>query len=92
MSISVSVSVSSHVGRRVVTRCEGMAGIGCGVALRLVVFRLPLCKIPSLLEGIVVLLLLDGISDGLQGRLGRRHGRRCEEGAGLTSRSDSASE
>lgn len=90
--MGMSVSMSSHAGRRVVTRCEGMAGIGYGVALRLVVFRLSLCKIPSLLESIVVLLLLDGISDGLQGRLGRRHGRRCEEGAGLMSRSDSGSE
>lgn len=85
------MSVSSHAGRREVTRCDGVAGIGCGVALRLVVPRLPLCKIPSLLEGIVVLVLFYGISDGLQGRLGGRHGRRCE-GVGLTSRSDSGSE
>lgn len=47
------------------TRCDEMAGVGRGMALRLVVFRLPLCKVPGLLEGIVILLLLDGISDGL---------------------------
>jgi hypothetical protein len=44
------------------------------------------------LKGIFVLLLLDGIRDGLQGRLGRRHGRRCEEGVGWTSRSDGGSD
>lgn len=39
------------------------------VALRLVVSRLPLREVASLLEGIVVLVLLDSISDSLQGRL-----------------------
>lgn len=46
------------------------------MVLRLVVFRFPLCEVPSLLKGIIVFLLLDGICDGLQSRLGRRHGRR----------------
>lgn len=74
------------------TRCDGMAGAWCRENLRLVISRLSLGEVPSLLKGIVVLLLLDGISDSLQGRLGRRHGRGCEEGVGWTSRSDSGSE
>lgn len=39
------------------------------VTLRLVVSGLPLRKVASLLERIVVLVLLDSISDSLQGRL-----------------------
>lgn len=73
------------------TRCDGRSR-WCGMALRLVVSRLPLCEVAGLLKGIVVLLLLDSISDGLQGRLGRRHGRRCEEDVGWASRSDNGSE
>lgn len=74
------------------TRCNGMAGALCRENLRLVIPRLFLGEIPSLLKGIVVLLLLDGISDSLQGRLGRRHGRGFEEGVWWTSRSDSGNE
>lgn len=72
------------------TRCDGRCRWR-GMGLRLVVSRLPLCEISGLLKGIVVLLLLDSIGDGLQSRLGRRHGRRCEEGVGWTSRSDNGS-
>lgn len=58
------------------------------MVLRLIVFRLLLCEVSSLLKGIVVLLLLDGIRNGFQGRFGRRHDRRCEEYVGWTSRND----
>lgn len=74
------------------TRWDGIAGGWCRENLRLVISRLSLGEITSLLKGIVVLLLLDGIGDSLQGRLGRRHGRGCEEGVGWTYRSDSGSE
>lgn len=69
-----------------------MTGAWCGETLRLVVSGFPLCEVLSLLEGIVVLLLLDGISDGLEGRLGRRHGRIREVGVERTSRRDSGSD
>lgn len=58
------------------------------VTLRLVVLRLPLREVASLLERIVVLVLLDSISDSLQGRLRRRHDWGFVEGVGSTSRSD----
>lgn len=69
-----------------------MAGALNREDLRLVISRLSLSEIPSLLKGIVVLLLLDGISDSLQGGLGGRHGRGFEDGVWWTSRSDSGNE
>lgn len=63
------------------TRLDGTVW-WCGLALRLVVFGFSLCEVLGLLESIVVLLLLDSISDGLQCRLRRRHDRGCEVNVG----------